>query len=97
MGVPLLFLLLAFEYRQKLEFAYVNSESSQTEELRKRYSVHKSEQVFFIMKEEPSHPEIILKVKCVFIAVYYAAMPALQQYYNDNALQPIIHNFAIDN
>ena len=62
MEVPLLFMLLAFEYHQKLEFAYVNSDSPQSIELRKRYGVHKGEQVFIIMKEEPSNPEVILKV-----------------------------------
>ena len=73
MEVPLLFSLIAFECYQKLEFAYVNSEASQNDELRKRYGVHQGEQVFFIMKEEPSNPEVILKVTvyCLFyIAVY---------------------------
>ena len=60
--VPLLFLLLAFQYGQKFEFAYVDSNSFQSNELRKRYGVYRGEQVFFIMKEEPSNPEVILKV-----------------------------------
>ena len=67
MEVPLLFSLIAFEYYQKLEFAYVNSEASQTDELRRRYGVHRGEQAFVIMKEEPSNPEVILKVAICYL------------------------------
>ena len=71
MEVPLLYLLLAFEYQKNLEFAYVNSDSTQTDELRKRYGVYNGEQVFLIVKEEPSSPEVILKVANFILALSF--------------------------
>ncbi|XP_065061402.1 dnaJ homolog subfamily C member 16-like [Rhopilema esculentum] len=59
--VPLLFSLIAYQYHQKIAFAYVNSARPGSDGLLSRYGVQKKEQLFLILKEEPSVPEVILK------------------------------------
>ena len=59
---PLLFQLVAYEYRDYLAFAYVHSHGKFNEPLRKRFGVAEGEQVLVVLKEEPSSPEEIIKV-----------------------------------
>ncbi|XP_057305908.1 dnaJ homolog subfamily C member 16-like isoform X1 [Hydractinia symbiolongicarpus] len=54
--VPLLFQVVAFEYRSKVKFAYVDVKDEQTKYFREKYNINKYDPTVVIVKEEPSLP-----------------------------------------
>ena len=65
---PLLYLSVAYEYRSKVKFVYIDVKDLRTERLREKYTVNKFDPTIVMLKEEPSSPVEIVRVKLIMIS-----------------------------
>ena len=60
---PLLFQVVAFEYHHKVKFAYVKTKDRLTNKIQKKYSISPEQPTVMILKEEPSSPVVMARVR----------------------------------
>ena len=68
---PLLFLLVAFEYKSKVKFGYVYTKDRKTLKLCKKYEVSPDQPTILVLKEEPSSPVAVARVCSAIFFVFF--------------------------
>ncbi|XP_012556009.1 dnaJ homolog subfamily C member 16 isoform X1 [Hydra vulgaris] len=58
---PLLYLSVAYEYRSKVKFAYIEAKNHINTRLREKYNVNKNDPTIVMLKEDPSSPVEVVR------------------------------------
>jgi len=67
---PLLFLVVAFEYKSKVRFAYVYTKDRKTTKICKKYQISPDQPTVLVLKEEPSSPVAVARVCFIIILLF---------------------------